>query len=903
MVRKQNNLKRNLKFLNAEAKNTNNNFFIAPFQDAPDLQDNLSELFDFGVGDDLDIGLNNHVFPDVGKAKYIQTKGDNDSSVSFPKNLNTREFLGELKSIDSLESTDLLLETKLQETSGFAEINGFNDSSKIQNGKVHNVYVQPPNKTFPSLSDSNSYSMDPDSNKHAVTEGFGGSTRHEADTKISKQPTESHVKSRNDQGALKSQIDLLDDIQKSMSSKTKIAGNSANHQFDDIQNESATDIGKKREGAVTINTNESLNSNGKNGHDDRFQGFPSADQLYSGRYVDDSEFIYAEKQQQKTSVPVEFTENLGVTVLAANVLNDKHGFQNGDSKFSYFDSNHNTVEISNTENLNHKSLDTHNNNLSLSPELRPNSSHHAFSRRSPGSPTRLVHSTGTVPSFKAKILHFDDLNPGAEMSFDDDSSNASKHNKSSFPEPESNFFKLPEPIPAESLSREILSSPADSQDLPNPPAAFEFQTTKFSPALLPVTSLASGVVDTVSLRSAANSPRSSENSHASHKKHHSRSHLSISSKSSSTSPQQFINVMHRTSSNYSLRQSLISNDAATINSANDYNPGIDEDDTVHNTLHTLLNTGMTQHSSSDSSKSVNEFYTEDEEGSDEGILATAQQTLSQNHPISTIAVPLSSLPTSTHFIDTANMTKKSSNNTEIPNTNSFTNQILPESSSYYPPSSGNNTVRNRQYSETKPNTNVPGSSNASSTPLSLPVKHEAPRTLPLASAPVIQLPPPVAVNTRSKSHASKTVKQNYNRFSSGNEDEANLAATARAAQLINAKRAELDAKDNSGNYYSLFSEKFGSNNIDADPTSPSASGPIVDENGDVLCPPTMEWFMLIFFTLFPLLWLFLACGGFDRVVGKVSRRTKIIAACLSTVLFLAAIAGLIIGLAVGLTRE
>lgn len=874
----------------------------------------MSDLFDFGVGDDLDIGLNNKVFPDVRKAEHIQTKDDDDLLVSFPKNMNTLEFLGEPRSIDSsLESTDLPLEIKLRGTSGFAGINEFNNLSKSQNGKVQNIHVQPssPNKAFSSSPDSNSYSMYPDSNKHAVTEVFGGSTRHEADTEISKQTTESQesqVQSRNDHGALSSRIGLLDnDRQTSMSSKPKITSNSANSQVDDIQNESATDIGKKREGVVgTINTNEksSLNSKGKNGHDDRFQGFQSADQLYSGRDVDDSEFLHVERQQQKTSVPVEFTKNLNITVSAANVLNDKHGVQNEDSKFSYLDSNHNTVEISNTENLNHKSFDTHNNNLTLSPERRPNSSHHAFPRRAPGSPTRLVSSTGIVPSFKAEILHFDDLNPGAEMSFDDDSSNASKHNKSSFSGPQSNFFKLPELIPTESLFQGSISSPGDSQDLSNPPVAFEFQTTKPSPALLPVTSLTPGVVDTVSLRSAVNSTRSSVNSHASHEKHHSRPHLSISSKSSLTSPHQLINVMHRTSANPSLRQSLISNDAVTINSTNDYKPGVDEDDTVHNTLHTLLTTGMTQHSSSDSSKSVNESYTEDEEGSDEGILATAQETLSRNPPISTIAVPLSSLPTSTHFIDTANMTKKSSNSTEIPSNNSFTNnQIFPESSSYYQPFSGNNTVRNNRYSETKPNKNVPGSSLVSSTPLSLPVKHEAPTTLALASAPVIQLPSPVAVNTRSKSHASKPVKKNYNRFSSGNEDEANLAATARAAQLINAKRAELDAKGNSGNYYSLFSEKFGSNNIDADLTSPSASGPIVDENGDVLCPPTMEWFMLIFFTLFPLLWLFLACGGFDRIVGKVSRRTKIIAACLSTVIFIAAIAGLIIGLAVGLTRE
>lgn len=138
-------------------------------------------------------------------------------------------------------------------------------------------------------------------------------------------------------------------------------------------------------------------------------------------------------------------------------------------------------------------------------------------------------------------------------------------------------------------------------------------------------------------------------------------------------------------------------------------------------------------------------------------------------------------------------------------------------------------------------------------------------------APVISRLQPAI--TRQGSRTFDPQRNTYSSIQLSSEDDANLAATARAANVITEKRSE------------KFTEK----------------NEIIDEFGNVLCPPMLEWFLLFIFALFPILWLLLACGVFDKVIGKVSRRTKIIALVLAIALFVAAIAGLIVGLAVGLT--
>lgn len=105
------------------------------------------------------------------------------------------------------------------------------------------------------------------------------------------------------------------------------------------------------------------------------------------------------------------------------------------------------------------------------------------------------------------------------------------------------------------------------------------------------------------------------------------------------------------------------------------------------------------------------------------------------------------------------------------------------------------------------------------------------------------------------------------------EDEANFAATAQAAKELTEKRST-----------SILNEKIK----------------ILDENGNVICSPVMEGFMLFVFTLFPFLWLLMGCGVFDNIVGYVSLRSKAIALTLAFIFFIASIVGLVVGLVLGL---
>lgn len=68
----------------------------------------------------------------------------------------------------------------------------------------------------------------------------------------------------------------------------------------------------------------------------------------------------------------------------------------------------------------------------------------------------------------------------------------------------------------------------------------------------------------------------------------------------------------------------------------------------------------------------------------------------------------------------------------------------------------------------------------------------------------------------------------------------------------------------------------------------------------------LEKFLLCVFVIFPPLWLLLGAGFFDRLLGKsggVTPRTKFLAFVFAGIFFILAIAGLIVGLAVGLTRH
>ncbi|VVT53463.1 uncharacterized protein SAPINGB_P003586 [Magnusiomyces paraingens] len=148
-----------------------------------------------------------------------------------------------------------------------------------------------------------------------------------------------------------------------------------------------------------------------------------------------------------------------------------------------------------------------------------------------------------------------------------------------------------------------------------------------------------------------------------------------------------------------------------------------------------------------------------------------------------------------------------------------------------------------------------------------------PNLPPTIAPPDAPIPRPQPAMLRKNSRDFDLSRHTFSGINLSNEDDANLAATARAANVITEKR----------------SEKFGEKNE------------VIDEYGNVLCPPMLEWFLLFAFALFPLFWLLLACGVFDKAIGKVSKRTKIIALVLAIILFVAAIAGLIVGLAVGLT--
>ncbi|KAK9459980.1 uncharacterized protein V1516DRAFT_678564 [Lipomyces oligophaga] len=71
--------------------------------------------------------------------------------------------------------------------------------------------------------------------------------------------------------------------------------------------------------------------------------------------------------------------------------------------------------------------------------------------------------------------------------------------------------------------------------------------------------------------------------------------------------------------------------------------------------------------------------------------------------------------------------------------------------------------------------------------------------------------------------------------------------------------------------------------------------------GRANCPESIGAMLLVVFVLFPPMWLVMGFGGLDSTFGEISRTQKIVARTLGLCLFTAAIAGIVIGLAVGLT--
>lgn len=110
-------------------------------------------------------------------------------------------------------------------------------------------------------------------------------------------------------------------------------------------------------------------------------------------------------------------------------------------------------------------------------------------------------------------------------------------------------------------------------------------------------------------------------------------------------------------------------------------------------------------------------------------------------------------------------------------------------------------------------------------------------------------------------------------------DDEQLAATAAAAREIS---DETDWPENPNAY---TSEKHRAH----------------DDDGNPLCNAATERFLLCVFALFPPLWLLLGAGLLDGLVGRVSTRGKLIAFVLSGAFFLMAIAGLVVGLTIGVS--
>lgn len=69
-----------------------------------------------------------------------------------------------------------------------------------------------------------------------------------------------------------------------------------------------------------------------------------------------------------------------------------------------------------------------------------------------------------------------------------------------------------------------------------------------------------------------------------------------------------------------------------------------------------------------------------------------------------------------------------------------------------------------------------------------------------------------------------------------------------------------------------------------------------DKDGTPLCDKSTEMVILLFSFVFPPLWLLLGTGTFDSVIGRVSRRAKIISLVLAGLVFAAIVIGVVVGI-------
>lgn len=180
-------------------------------------------------------------------------------------------------------------------------------------------------------------------------------------------------------------------------------------------------------------------------------------------------------------------------------------------------------------------------------------------------------------------------------------------------------------------------------------------------------------------------------------------------------------------------------------------------------------------------------------------------------------------------------------------------------------------------------------------------------------------PPPQAAHTtqqlsprklrRQESEFAARVKRSGQQHQSVADDDDALNATAAAARAISNEdwEARNGNTQHSKSHYHHHHTKTSSHGA-----APSAGGvglggisnekvsTFTDEDGNPVCNPTAETFLLCVFVIFPPLWLLMGAGFFDGLFGKVSTRSKMIAFVLSGAFFLMAIAGLVVGIVVGI---
>lgn len=566
--------------------------------------------------------------------------------------------------------------------------------------------------------------------------------------------------------------------------------------------------------------------------------------------------------------PVNFS--VAVSTAGTNILSiSDDNSKKTDSQFSVASSNSSTINY-NSHATTEYTAETNDNSDKLS--LKAKRSINKMFHRAPASPTHSIQSSKTIGSLKSKIFRFNAFNSANDKMIDD---YVTQEPIKSEPLPLSVAPKLPELAPTSSISAESITGTFEVEASPTDENTLDPKSNSSQDSVLPISLDTNSELPNKDRDASEGSTRLSTLPETSI----SNSNISVSSFSSFSNmlenPQQIIDAMNRADSNSSLRNSLVSSDMK---------PKV-EDITGKNSVesqaakrNTVMKHAFSVSNASRFTKDSMDYYEEDD---DEAILANIQETLPLDKQISNDYE--SSQPFSNSQL--ANSKK---NNGGLDATRSG---VLAESSS-----ATDTSITNAQHGVSNK-----GDEDLHSTHTSASNSSNA--KISSGSVSDIQTPSPSGRTNRSSYKPSTGLnlrRIDSDLFSIGSEDEANLEANARAAQFIDNKRSEIYS--NSDNkHLSLFSGTL-SHNLEGSGASAmsSSSGPIVDENGKVLCSPRVEVSMLVLFTLFPLLWLLLACGGLDRIVGKVSRKTRIIAACLAGTVFAAVVVGLAVGLSVSL---